>query len=128
MMPMVEGLPEELIKLFKPLCCDLCETKLNSPSTARLHYESKNHEKKINKWLSTWAEETGEPIPKRPSVCKIANNVKYRLLHFQLVKVNSSIPCLSFELFGCLSIFKVQKTNPKMFHLYRPMGMLFMGF
>lgn len=68
-MPTAEGLPEELIKLFKPLCCDLCAAKLNSPSTARLHYESKNHEKKINNWLSTWAEQTGEPIPKRPSVC-----------------------------------------------------------
>lgn len=68
-MPTAEGLPEELIKLFKPLCCDLCAAKLNSPSTARLHYESKNHEKKINNWLATWAEKTGEPVPKRPSVC-----------------------------------------------------------
>lgn len=67
-MQIKDGLPEDLVKLFKPLCCDLCGTKLNSPSTARLHYESKNHEKKINNWLSTWAEKTGEPLPKRPSV------------------------------------------------------------
>lgn len=67
-MPSAEGLPEELIKLFKPLCCDLCSTKLNSPSSARLHYESKNHEKKINSWLATWSEQTGTPIPKRQAV------------------------------------------------------------
>lgn len=70
-MPTAEGLPEELIKLFKPLCCDLCAAKLNSPSTARLHYESKNHEKKINNWLLGWSEKTGEPIPKRPSVSSL---------------------------------------------------------
>ncbi|XP_031622680.1 zinc finger protein 346-like [Contarinia nasturtii] len=70
MMPSAEGLPEELIKLFKPLCCDLCSTKLNSPSTARLHYESKNHEKKINHWLLEWSERTGEPVPKRHASTK----------------------------------------------------------
>lgn len=67
-MPTADGLPEELISLFKPLCCDLCNAKLNSPSTARLHYESKNHVKKINNWLLAWSEKTGEPVAKRPSV------------------------------------------------------------
>lgn len=67
-MPSAEGLPDELVKLFKPLCCDLCSAKLNSPSTARVHYESRNHEKKINHWLAGWAERTGEPLPKRQAV------------------------------------------------------------
>lgn len=68
-MPSAEGLPDELVKLFKPLCCDLCSAKLNSPSTARLHYESRNHEKKINHWLAGWSERNpGEPIPKRQAV------------------------------------------------------------
>lgn len=74
-MPSAEGLPEELIKMFKPLCCDLCSAKLNSPSTARLHYESKNHEKKINNWLAAWSGRTGEPCPKRQAVSF------YRIFH-----------------------------------------------
>lgn len=78
-MPSAEGLPEELVKLFKPLCCDLCSAKLNSPSTARLHYESKNHEKKINHWLTGWSERNpGEPLPKRQAVC-----FKYQLRNFR---------------------------------------------
>lgn len=89
-MPTAEGLPEELIKLFKPLCCDLCAAKLNSPSTARLHYESKNHEKKINNWLLTWSEKTGEPIPKRPSVCLHAFSLKYSLKFRHLHRFFSS--------------------------------------
>lgn len=68
-MPSAEGLPDELIKLFKPLCCDLCSIKLNSPASARLHYDSKNHEKKINSWLAEWSLRTGEPPPKRQNVC-----------------------------------------------------------
>lgn len=67
-MPSAEGLPEEIIKMFKPLFCEICSAKLNSPSMARLHYESKNHLKKINHWLSSWSERSGEPIPKRLNV------------------------------------------------------------
>lgn len=81
-MPSAEGLPEELVKLFKPLCCDLCTAKLNSPSTARLHYESKNHEKKINHWLTGWSERNpGEPLPKRQAVCSNINT-QYSIFHF----------------------------------------------
>lgn len=67
--PQADGLPEEIKKLFKPFVCELCPAKLNSPMSARLHYESKNHEKKINNWLLEWSERTGEPIPKRQAVC-----------------------------------------------------------
>lgn len=67
-MPATDGLPEELVKLFKPLCCDLCSTKINSPRSALNHYESKNHEKKTNNWLVEWSRRTGEPIPNRPAV------------------------------------------------------------
>lgn len=66
--PATEGLPDELVKLFKPLCCDLCSTKLNSPITARHHYESKNHEKKTTAWLAEWSLRSGEPVPKRNKV------------------------------------------------------------
>lgn len=61
-----DGLPAELLKLIQPLCCELCSAKLNSPISAKMHYESKNHEKKINAWLSQWSARTGEPMPKRP--------------------------------------------------------------
>lgn len=32
---------------------------------AKLHYKSKNHEKKIRKFLVDYAEKTGEPLHKR---------------------------------------------------------------
>lgn len=38
---------------------------MNSPVSARSHYESKHHEKKVNQWLSDWAQRTGQPMPKR---------------------------------------------------------------
>lgn len=85
-MPSAIGLPEDLIKLFKPLFCDLCSTKLNSPSSARLHYESKNHEKKINAWLSEWSIKTGEPVPKRQIVNILhSTNWKNGLKKFDLI-------------------------------------------
>lgn len=62
-----DGLPTELLKLIQPLCCELCSAKLNSPVSAKMHYESKNHEKKINAWLLQWSTKTGEPMPKRPT-------------------------------------------------------------
>lgn len=38
---------------------------MNSPISAKTHYESKQHDKKVNAWLQDWSKETGEPIPKR---------------------------------------------------------------
>lgn len=70
-LPTTDGIPAELKKLILPLCCELCSTKLNSPISAKMHYESKNHEKKVNAWLGEWSERTGEPIPKRTVKCLI---------------------------------------------------------
>lgn len=60
-----DGLPSDLLKLIQPLCCELCSAKLNSPTSAKMHYESRNHDKKINAWLLQWSTTTGEPMPKR---------------------------------------------------------------
>lgn len=35
-----------------------------------MHYESKNHDKKINSWLLEWSKKTGEPVPKRQRAIK----------------------------------------------------------
>ena len=64
-----EGLPTELTKLILPLSCELCKASLNSPVCAKMHYESKNHDKKVNAWLADWSKRTGEPVPKRQKVC-----------------------------------------------------------
>ncbi|XP_055693910.1 zinc finger matrin-type protein 3-like [Lutzomyia longipalpis] len=65
-----EDLPAELKSLMRPLCCDLCNVKLNSVLTANMHYESKNHDKKINNWLLEWSKKTGQPPPKRQKTIK----------------------------------------------------------
>ncbi|XP_059622479.1 zinc finger matrin-type protein 3-like [Phlebotomus argentipes] len=65
-----EDFPAELKALMKPLCCDLCSVKLNSVSTANMHYESKNHEKKINNWLLEWSKKTGQPVRQRQKANK----------------------------------------------------------
>lgn len=33
-----------------------------------MHYDSKNHDKKITTWLTEWSNRTGEPMPKRQKV------------------------------------------------------------
>lgn len=63
--PYSEGLPKELTKLFLPLKCELCTTVMNSCYDSKVHYGSKNHNRKVNAWLTNWSNETGEPIPKR---------------------------------------------------------------
>lgn len=59
------GLPPELTKLILPLSCELCSAKMNSSISAKTHYDSKQHDKKVNAWLQDWSKETGEPMPKR---------------------------------------------------------------
>ncbi|CAH0549614.1 unnamed protein product [Brassicogethes aeneus] len=61
-------LPKELTMLFQPLYCKLCLAQLSSNVMAKLHYKSKNHEKKIKKFLIEHAERTGEPLHKRAKV------------------------------------------------------------
>lgn len=62
------SLPAELTKLFLPMLCQLCKVQSNSSISARVHYESKVHSKKITAWLMDWTQRTGEPMPKRVAV------------------------------------------------------------
>ncbi|KAG5891108.1 hypothetical protein JTB14_028496 [Gonioctena quinquepunctata] len=59
------SLPKDLTAMFQPLYCKLCSAQLSSNIMARLHYKSKNHEKKIRKFLVEYSEKTGEPLHKR---------------------------------------------------------------
>lgn len=45
--------PDDLKKLFSALICELCNVKTNSVLSARAHYESKQHERKVGIWLTT---------------------------------------------------------------------------
>ncbi|XP_060533751.1 zinc finger matrin-type protein 3-like [Cylas formicarius] len=58
-------LPKDLKLLFQPLFCKLCSTQFSSNNNAKMHYQSKNHEKKIKKWLIDYSEKSGEPLHKR---------------------------------------------------------------
>ncbi|CAG9772778.1 unnamed protein product [Ceutorhynchus assimilis] len=60
-----DSLPKELKAQFQPLFCKLCAIKLSSNQTAKTHYKSKNHEKKVRKWLVDWSATTGAPLPAR---------------------------------------------------------------
>lgn len=72
------NLPNDLKKLLQALFCELCNVKLNSPITAKIHYESKVHEKKVRHWLDEWSKRTGNPIPEIQSVC--LNDIEFRVL------------------------------------------------
>ncbi|XP_049825211.1 zinc finger matrin-type protein 3 [Aethina tumida] len=59
------SLPSELTAMFQPLFCRLCSAHLSSNVMAKMHYKSKNHEKKIRKFLIDYSDKTGEPLHKR---------------------------------------------------------------
>ncbi|XP_044763292.1 uncharacterized protein LOC123320155 isoform X2 [Coccinella septempunctata] len=61
-------LPKELREMFQPLFCKLCSLQMTSNVMAKMHYVSKNHEKKIRKYLVEHAEKTGEPLHPRATV------------------------------------------------------------
>ncbi|CAG9814898.1 unnamed protein product [Phaedon cochleariae] len=63
-----ETLPKELTAMFQPLFCKLCSAQLSSNVMAKLHYKSRNHEKKIKKFLIDYSERTGEPLHKRAKI------------------------------------------------------------
>lgn len=63
-----EPLPAELTKLFLPMLCQLCKVQSNSAVSARMHYDSKVHSKRITQWLLEWTERTGESMPKRAAL------------------------------------------------------------
>lgn len=60
-----ETLPKELRQMFQPLFCKLCSLQMTSNVMAKMHYVSKNHEKKIRKYLIELSEKTGEPLHPR---------------------------------------------------------------
>lgn len=77
------NLPTDLTKLFLPLYCELCGIHSNSPISARAHYNSVGHDKKINAWLLKREQEMGEPNTKKTKVqkfdskiVKLANNLR----------------------------------------------------
>ncbi|KAK9753135.1 hypothetical protein QE152_g3637 [Popillia japonica] len=70
-------LPAELLSLFQPLFCKLCMFQLSGNSMAKLHYQSKNHDKKVRAWLIEYSERTGEPLHKRAAVPRTKRNEEY---------------------------------------------------
>lgn len=55
-------LPQELLVLFQPLFCKLCECQHSSNIMAKLHYDSKRHMRKVRLYLLEYAERTGTPL------------------------------------------------------------------
>jgi Zinc-finger of C2H2 type len=60
-----ETYPEQLKLLMKPLVCSLCNSSMNSVISSKMHYQSKQHEKKIVAWLDSWFAKTGERIERK---------------------------------------------------------------
>lgn len=77
-----QTLPKELTVMFQPLFCKLCNMQLSSSVVAKLHYNGKNHEKKVRKYLIEHSERTGEPLHKRarPESKKTENPVSIAVL------------------------------------------------
>lgn len=82
-----QTLPKELREMFQALYCKLCSLQMTSNVMARMHYVSKNHEKKIRKYLIELAEKTGEPLHPRAAV----TNVKKEKKEVSLTKIFHSI-------------------------------------
>lgn len=70
----MDRLPTDLTKLFLPLFCELCGIHSNSPISARAHYTSVGHDKKIKVWLLKRDQEMGEPDTKKAKVKTIIKN------------------------------------------------------
>lgn len=68
------SLPVELRAHFQPLYCKLCCVQLSSNVDAKIHYSSKNHDKKVKKFLIEYSERTGEPLHKRAKIQKTKTN------------------------------------------------------
>ncbi|CAB3360952.1 Hypothetical predicted protein [Cloeon dipterum] len=64
------GLPKELLDMFSPLKCDLCNAKMNSNAMAKLHYSGKTHEKKVRQFMSNHCEGAppAAPAAKKPKL------------------------------------------------------------
>lgn len=64
----LDRLPVDLTKLFLPLFCGLCGIHSNSPISAKAHYDSIGHDKRIDAFLLKREQEMGEPAPKKAKV------------------------------------------------------------
>lgn len=67
------------LKIISTVMCHLTKTfiyltcmwlpnfilQVNSTVQAKMHYTGKQHEKKVTQFLTSWSQETGEPIPVR---------------------------------------------------------------
>lgn len=84
------SLPKELTLLFQPLYCKLCTAQLSSNVMAKLHYKSKNHEKKVRKFLIEHSQRTGEPLHKRAKVAE-AQKTEVRIILLRGIYVRSEV-------------------------------------
>ncbi|CAG9575812.1 unnamed protein product [Danaus chrysippus] len=62
----IRTLPRSLLKLYQSDNCGLCSQNLDTISVARLHYISKNHQKKQKKWLTSRTDLGSHRIKEQP--------------------------------------------------------------
>nr|XP_022903709.1 zinc finger matrin-type protein 3-like [Onthophagus taurus] len=74
--------PVELLALFQPLFCKLCSVQFSSNVVAKTHYDSKNHDKKLRKYLVEYSERTGEPLHKKASMPRTQKEEEYDPKYF----------------------------------------------
>uniref|UniRef100_A0A1A9WZV2 Matrin-type domain-containing protein n=1 Tax=Glossina brevipalpis TaxID=37001 RepID=A0A1A9WZV2_9MUSC len=58
-----ESYPDELNKLIHPMSCEVCNVKTNSLSSAKDHYESRVHDRRLTAWLNKIYVEKGLEAP-----------------------------------------------------------------
>jgi len=59
------ALPQQLLDQCTAAKCQLCDLAFTSESAARSHYEGKNHDKKVQKWLEDHFSENKAQMPSR---------------------------------------------------------------
>lgn len=57
-----DSFPEDLKKMLQPLFCQLCTVVSNSKVSAQMHYDSVQHQRRVQLWLKRWSRTTGEPV------------------------------------------------------------------
>jgi len=58
-------MPAELVRLCRPLHCQLCNSQATSPGQARMHYQGKQHDKQVRAWFSRWEGNPDRVLPQR---------------------------------------------------------------
>ncbi|XP_032513692.1 uncharacterized protein LOC116767464 isoform X2 [Danaus plexippus] len=73
----IRTLPRSLLKLYQSDNCGLCSQNLDTLGVARLHYISKNHQKKQKKWLTSRSDvgshRIKEPLKARELYCELCD-------------------------------------------------------